>query len=271
MTIENDYYGTLGVLPSVDATVLTAVYRALLKKYHPDVYSGSKADAERITKEINEAYAILSVAAKRAEYDKRRGNAQERAGDYERENDRGPNRNGADSTLKDNWDLLVRYYPEAESFRLELSELSSTLALAYQVTLIESKSAARASALRAGLRQQFLERYFGSNKAVHDFVVSALHANRRDVAAEVNRAIKVLGAPTAEATQQFIETVRRVTRWNANDSTAPKSAAADRDASRSRANAAKAKAVDEFPVEWVIAIAAAVALVLAFIFANYRH
>jgi DnaJ-class molecular chaperone len=34
--------------------------RALLKKYHPDVFGGSsKAEAERRTKEIIEAYEVL--------------------------------------------------------------------------------------------------------------------------------------------------------------------------------------------------------------------
>jgi curved DNA-binding protein CbpA len=56
----------LGVLPSIDGVALAAVYRALLKKYHPDVFSGSKAEAERRTKEIVEAYEILGNPSKRA-------------------------------------------------------------------------------------------------------------------------------------------------------------------------------------------------------------
>ena len=42
MDTEKDYYAVLGVLPSIDDIALTAVYRALLKKYHPDVSNGSK-------------------------------------------------------------------------------------------------------------------------------------------------------------------------------------------------------------------------------------
>jgi curved DNA-binding protein CbpA len=64
-----DYYAVLGVLPTAEPDVLTAAYRALVKKYHPDVYTGGRDDAERITKNINEAYAVLSDAAKRADYD----------------------------------------------------------------------------------------------------------------------------------------------------------------------------------------------------------
>ncbi|MFT7572358.1 MAG: curved DNA-binding protein CbpA, partial [Paracoccaceae bacterium] len=37
-----DYYAVLGVLPSIEQTALAAVYKALIRKYHPDVYSGDK-------------------------------------------------------------------------------------------------------------------------------------------------------------------------------------------------------------------------------------
>ena len=214
MDLGKDYYLILGVLPSIDATALTAVYRALIKKYHPDVHAGSKSDAERITKELNEAFGVLSNATTRAEYDRKRNGGQNSSGDFDRESDQaGPNQNGPDSDIKKNWDYIVRYYPNAEQFRVELSELSSALAFAYQATVIETKSAADASKLSTNLKRQFLERYFGTNTAVQAFVLEALKAKRREVAVEVNRAIKVLGSPSAKATAQFIETVRRVTGW----------------------------------------------------------
>jgi curved DNA-binding protein CbpA len=72
MEAEKDYYSMLGVLPSIDDVALAAVYRALLKKYHPDVFSGSKTEAERRTKEIVEAYDILGNPSKRQAYDAER-------------------------------------------------------------------------------------------------------------------------------------------------------------------------------------------------------
>jgi curved DNA-binding protein CbpA len=72
MDTKKDYYSILGVVPSVDDVALTAVYRALLKKYHPDVFKGSKAEAERRTKEINEAYEVLGNPDKRRAYDNAR-------------------------------------------------------------------------------------------------------------------------------------------------------------------------------------------------------
>ncbi len=72
MASGEDYYAVLGVLPSIEQAALTAVYRALVKKYHPDVYVGDKAEAERITKEINAAYEVLGDETKRAEHDRER-------------------------------------------------------------------------------------------------------------------------------------------------------------------------------------------------------
>src|SRR5271157_1148196 len=69
MHTEKDYYAILGVLPSIDDVALAAVYRALLKKYHPDVFRGSKADAERRTREIIEAYEVLGNPENRKAYD----------------------------------------------------------------------------------------------------------------------------------------------------------------------------------------------------------
>lgn len=69
MDFEKDYYAVLGVLPSIEASALRAVYLTMQKIYHPDVCSSSKADAEARIKVINEAYAVLSAPALRAKYD----------------------------------------------------------------------------------------------------------------------------------------------------------------------------------------------------------
>lgn len=64
-----DYYKILGVNTNAPDEVIKAAYRALAKKYHPDIYQGDKFFAEQKMKEINEAYDILSDNLKRKEYD----------------------------------------------------------------------------------------------------------------------------------------------------------------------------------------------------------
>ena len=68
MADKRDYYEVLGVDRSADEATIKKAYRTLAKKYHPDLHPGD-ADAEASFKEVNEAYAVLSDADKKAKYD----------------------------------------------------------------------------------------------------------------------------------------------------------------------------------------------------------
>ena len=65
---KREYYEVLGVEKNADDAALKKAYRALAKKYHPDVNPGD-AEAEKKFKEASEAYAILSDPEKRRQYD----------------------------------------------------------------------------------------------------------------------------------------------------------------------------------------------------------
>lgn len=67
MADKRDYYEVLGVSRNADEKEIKKAYRALAKKYHPDVNSAS--DAEAKFKEINEAYEVLSDPQKKSMYD----------------------------------------------------------------------------------------------------------------------------------------------------------------------------------------------------------
>ena len=58
---KRDYYEVLGVGKNADDTEIKKAYRALAKKYHPDVNPGNA--------EASEAYAVLSDPDKRRQYD----------------------------------------------------------------------------------------------------------------------------------------------------------------------------------------------------------
>ena len=65
---KRDYYEVLGVDRNADDAALKKAYRALAKKYHPDMNPGDK-EAEKKFKEASEAHAVLSDAEKRRQYD----------------------------------------------------------------------------------------------------------------------------------------------------------------------------------------------------------
>lgn len=62
-----NYYEVLGVSRDADQVVIQAAYKALMKKYHPDV-NGNDQSPEKV-KLINEAYSVIGDLQKRKEYD----------------------------------------------------------------------------------------------------------------------------------------------------------------------------------------------------------
>lgn len=68
MADKRDYYEVLGVSKTADDAEIKKAFRALAKKYHPDMHPGD-ADCEAKFKEAQEAYAVLSDADKRRQYD----------------------------------------------------------------------------------------------------------------------------------------------------------------------------------------------------------
>ncbi len=65
-----NYYEILEVNKKASKEVIEKAYKVLVKKYHPDLYTGEKQKyAEKKIKEINEAYDILSDEFLKEQYD----------------------------------------------------------------------------------------------------------------------------------------------------------------------------------------------------------
>jgi len=67
-----DPYKVLQVDVEAELDTIRAAYRALLRRYHPDKNPDQKEMAEKKTRELNAAFALLSDPVKRREYDRKR-------------------------------------------------------------------------------------------------------------------------------------------------------------------------------------------------------
>jgi len=64
---ETTYYELLQVTSNADAETITAAYRSLIKRQHPDV--SADPNANRISQKLNQAYATISDPVRRRKYD----------------------------------------------------------------------------------------------------------------------------------------------------------------------------------------------------------
>lgn len=69
MSDKKDYYALLGVDRTASKEEIKAAYRALAKKFHPDLNKDNPKLAEEKFREISEAYEVLIDDDKRARYD----------------------------------------------------------------------------------------------------------------------------------------------------------------------------------------------------------
>ena len=60
MADKRDYYEILGVPKTANDDEIKKAYRALAKKYHPDMNPDNPEEAEKKFKEASEAYGVLS-------------------------------------------------------------------------------------------------------------------------------------------------------------------------------------------------------------------
>lgn len=200
MNPEKDYYAILGLLPSAEAFLVRAAYKALSQKYHPDMSSG---DASRM-QEINEAYRILSDPSKRTQYDSARS---ERYRDSPAPNDFDSGQDPEPDSLSSDWTTAVRFYPDLEEITKRLRKFSWRLSSSYQALLIETKNFRNRSEIGERLEDDFLKLYFGSDEDVIEFARTLILSGNRAAAKELNNAVRVIGSSDSD---RIISTVKQI-------------------------------------------------------------
>jgi hypothetical protein len=55
-----------------------------------------------------------------------------------------------------------------------------------------------ATKLAETMKNEYMTRYFGNNEIINEFVFRLITSGRRDVALEMNNAIRVLGVPAPD-------------------------------------------------------------------------
>ncbi|KNC76957.1 hypothetical protein SARC_10571 [Sphaeroforma arctica JP610] len=68
-SLRKDYYKILGVPKDADETQIKKAYRKGALKWHPDKNQNNLAEADKMFKDVGEAYAVLSDQKKRYRYD----------------------------------------------------------------------------------------------------------------------------------------------------------------------------------------------------------
>ena len=167
MDALKDYYAVLGVLPLMEFDAIRAAYLALLKRNHPDVNQGNKGEAERRTKELNEAYDVLGHEQTRDEYDCRRARTDGRLRGYRHEIIH-ENPEHSIAEVASRWKYVSDYYREVHHLSVDLEKMSSNLTMDYQVALFENKVVRTNIARKIAdlMKREFTYRRSGGNERI---------------------------------------------------------------------------------------------------------
>ncbi len=208
MTSVADHYQTLGVMPEAEQIVITAAYRALASRYHPDRWTGDKDEATRMMSKINVAYGVLGDAEKRKAYDAERGAA--RSTFSESTDEAEAAFHDAIQVYEERWKVACSVYPDLSELRKRLSKTSRALSFNFVVHLLEKKQFNLRFNIAEAMEKSFLERHFGTNPKIIAFAKSLIQLGARGAIRHLNQLVDVLGDSTTS--QDIIRAVEEENR-----------------------------------------------------------
>lgn len=151
--LMKNYYEILEVNPKASKEIIEKAYRVLIKKYHPDLYTGEKQRyAENKIREINEAYHVLSDEFLREQYDNevnkqysyqeprqpmnQRGSSTVREKEKTLEQTKRKTKVGSLGSMIDLTKELIHDLARSKEKRQKLKEMTKTDALAIILTIV---------------------------------------------------------------------------------------------------------------------------------------
>lgn len=189
-----DPYQILGVLPSAESIVITAAYRALAQRYHPDKWPGDADLANQRMAAINDAYSKIGNPASRRKYDESQQSKQQASFSESDNEERSSAFDSALSDLESRWETARSIFPELSELRQRLSKISKSLAFSFVVYLLETREFQSRNQIAESLERQFLVQYFGTSAPVLEYALRLIFAKERAAALALNRLVDVMGS-----------------------------------------------------------------------------
>jgi hypothetical protein len=187
-----DHYSCLGVMPNAEQIVITAAYRALARQYHPDLWKGDPAIANRRMAEINVAYGVIGDPDQRQRYDKTRDASHSTfsndTDDMEQAFDQ------AMSDLEGRWQTACKIFPDLAQIRKHLAKTAHRLAFAFVTLILETKEFNHRQQLADRLEQKFLELHFGTNQDIVLLAKKLIALGHKKAIVALNEYVDVLGS-----------------------------------------------------------------------------
>jgi len=185
-----DPYALLGAPSGASIEVCKATYKALAKIFHPDVFVGDKAFAEKRMAELNAAYKFLNNPSQKKIFDDAGGSPE---GQHYKPQSSSDEFSEAEKVLQKSWDFACEYHPELLELYNNLRVLDSQTAFLFMAVIVEQKLYHQARDLVKYLQNEFLISKFSNDKEIQDLATYAIIAGELKFAQQLNKALKILG------------------------------------------------------------------------------
>ena len=199
---EKSLYSILGVAVDAPDAVIKAAFRALAKQYHPDGDGAGKPEATAKFIELQDAYKILSDPKSRKEYDDRTRPADSQSFSQSEQQE-------VHIDPDEIWKDVESRFPEINRIHAEFSLMSSALANRFMIAVTNGECGDDPVDYAIGLQETFLRKYFGRSKDVQWLAKKLLLKGRRELAQELNDAVKAGKLDKKEQREKFLSEFRK--------------------------------------------------------------